>query len=163
VSPSASGSEESSLTFVLARRLGKEPRRSLALKTWSQRMELTSSTAMGGEMPSTAWEATTSLSGRAGGDLLCGCGGGGSDRLIGGTGVDELVAYGGKDFLIGGPGSDVLRPGEGHDRVFGRAGDDDFHARDGIQDLLFGGRGTDIGWLDRRLDITTSIRRVRTR
>lgn len=100
------------------------------------------------------------LVGRGGDASLCGCGGGGDDRLFGGPGSDDLTAYRGADLLVGGPDFDVLRPGRGHDRVFGRAGDDDFHARDGSRDLLFGGRGADKGRVDRRLDVTRSIKLV---
>jgi Ca2+-binding RTX toxin-like protein len=100
------------------------------------------------------------LVGRGGDDSLCGCGGGGDDRLFGGSGSDYLSAYLGADLLVGGPDGDVMRPGGGHDRVFGRGGDDDFYARDKFRDLLFGGRGADKGRVDRRLDVTRSIKLV---
>ena len=99
------------------------------------------------------------LVGRGEDDSLCGCGGQGIDRdlLYGGRGDDNLLDRRGADRLVGGPGDDLLRPGLGEDRAFGDSGDDKFNTREGFRDMLFGGRGADIGHLDRGLDVARSF------
>jgi hypothetical protein len=82
-------------------------------------------------------------------DVICGLGG-----------ADVLVGRGGDDVLSGGPGNDYLLPGQGRDRVLGDAGNDFVGARDGHADGVFGGLGADRARVDRRLDMTRSVRRV---
>lgn len=78
-------------------------------------------------------------------------GGGGADRLFGGSsrtivyggaGRDEIDGGSGNDFLRGEDGNDVIRGGEGHDRVFGDAGSDVLSGGNG-HDKIFGGWGND--------------------
>jgi purple acid phosphatase-like protein/hemolysin type calcium-binding protein len=83
-------------------------------------------------------------------DVICGLGG-----------ADVLVGRGGDDILSGGPGDDVLRPGAGRDKALGDGGNDLIEARDGRRDLLYGGRGADRARVDRRLDVTQSLSRIR--
>jgi len=93
----------------------------------------------------------------------------GPDRLVGSSrrdvicglgGADVLVGRGGDDILVGGPGNDYLVPGAGRDRALGDAGNDFVGARDGQADRILGGPGTDRARVDRRLDVTQSLRRV---
>ena len=83
-------------------------------------------------------------------DVLCGLGG--ADVIVGGRG---------DDVLSGGPGNDYLRPGAGRDRILCGPGDDFVAARDGRADLVVGGDGHDRGRLDRRLDESLSVTRIR--
>ena len=83
-------------------------------------------------------------------DVICGLGG--ADVLVGGRG---------DDVLSGGPGNDYLRPGAGRDRALGDSGNDFVGARDGNADRIYGGRGADRARVDRRLDTTRSVTRVR--
>jgi phosphodiesterase/alkaline phosphatase D-like protein len=94
----------------------------------------------------------------------------GPDRLVGTPrrnvicglgGADVLVGRGGDDILSGGPGSDVLRPGLGRDRVFGDGGSDLVEARDARSDAVYGGPGADRARVDRSLDVTRSLARLR--
>jgi len=82
-------------------------------------------------------------------DVICGLGG-----------ADVLVGHGGDDVLAGGPGNDYLLPGAGRDLVLGGAGNDFAGARDGRADRIVGGPGADRARVDRRLDVTRSVRRV---
>lgn len=70
-------------------------------------------------------------------------GGSGADRLQGGPAPDQLTGDDGDDTLAGGAGNDILIGGLGADELSGEAGDDDVRARDGIQDLVRCGDGTD--------------------
>ena len=83
-------------------------------------------------------------------DVICGLGG-----------ADVLVGGGGDDVLSGGPGNDYVRPGAGRDRALGDSGNDFIGARDGNRDRAFGGRGADRARVDRRLDVTRSVTRIR--
>lgn len=83
-------------------------------------------------------------------DVICGLGG-----------ADVLVGGGGDDVLSGGPGNDYLRPGAGRDRALGDSGNDFVGARDGKVDRIYGGPGADRARVDRRLDVTRSVARVR--
>jgi phosphodiesterase/alkaline phosphatase D-like protein len=83
-------------------------------------------------------------------DVICGLGG-----------ADMLVGLGRDDVLVGGPGADYLRPGAGRDRILCGPGDDFVAARDGRADLVVGGDGHDRGRLDRRLDESLSVTRIR--
>jgi Ca2+-binding RTX toxin-like protein len=70
-------------------------------------------------------------------------GGAGADRLTGGPAADQLSGDDGDDVLAGGGGDDVLIGGLGVDELGGGAGDDDIRARDGIQDVVTCGDGSD--------------------
>jgi len=70
-------------------------------------------------------------------------GGPGADKLTGGPVADQLSGDDGDDTLAGGGGGDVLVGGLGVDELSGDAGDDDVRARDGIQDLVRCGAGSD--------------------
>ncbi len=70
-------------------------------------------------------------------------GGPGADRLTGGPAGDQLSGDDGDDTLAGGPGNDTVVGGIGVDELAGDAGDDDLRARDGIQDLVRCGTGSD--------------------
>lgn len=70
-------------------------------------------------------------------------GGPGADKLTGGPANDQLSGDDGDDTLAGGAGNDVLVGGLGFDELSGDAGDDDLRVRDGIQDLVRCGTGTD--------------------
>ena len=70
-------------------------------------------------------------------------GGPGADRLTGGPAVDQLSGDDGDDVLAGGGGGDVLLGGLGTDQVSGEGGDDDLRVRDGIQDVVRCGEGSD--------------------
>lgn len=72
-------------------------------------------------------------------------GGGGDDRLIGGSARDQgdyLYAGRGNDTLIGLAGCDVLYGGGGNDIIIGGEGSDRASGNNG-SDLLYGGRGAD--------------------
>jgi hypothetical protein len=93
--------------------------------------------------------------GGAGADRLHG--GSGSDVIVGGRGADFLVGDAGRDRVLGGRGADVLVGGAGHDLLRAGSGDDTLLAKDGLADLVTGGRGLDQYRLDRRLDRARSI------
>jgi Ca2+-binding RTX toxin-like protein len=82
------------------------------------------------------------LYGGDGNDLLYGADG--NDRIYGGKGNDQLYGHAGNDTLYGGDGNDLLRGGNGRDRLYGGSGNDSLDGgRDGTQDVLDGGPGTD--------------------
>ena len=75
----------------------------------------------------------------------------GTDRLIGTSKRDVIVAYagddrvrgrGGNDLICGGPGNDSLRGGRGNDTLAGRQGKD-LLIGGGGRDLMIGGAGKD--------------------
>lgn len=70
-------------------------------------------------------------------------GGPGADRLTGGPAADQLSGDDGDDTLAGAGGNDALVGGLGVDELAGDAGDDDLRTRDGIQDLVRCGAGSD--------------------
>ncbi len=70
-------------------------------------------------------------------------GGPGADRLTGGPAKDQLSGDDGDDTLAGAGGPDTVIGGLGVDELAGDAGDDDLRARDGIQDLVRCGAGSD--------------------
>jgi Ca2+-binding RTX toxin-like protein len=70
-------------------------------------------------------------------------GGPGADKLTGGPAADQLSGDDGDDTLAGGAGNDVVVGGLGVDELSGDGGDDDVRARDGIQDLVRCGAGSD--------------------
>jgi Ca2+-binding RTX toxin-like protein len=82
------------------------------------------------------------LYGGDGNDLLYGADG--NDRIYGGDGRDQLYGHAGNDTLYGEGGNDLLWGDVGSDRLYGGSGNDSLNGgRDGKQDLLDGGSGTD--------------------
>ncbi len=79
-------------------------------------------------------------------DLLDG--GPGGDALFGGWQKDRLLGRAGADHLLGGDHADYLAGGSGRDFLRGLNGDDLLLARDGEQDIVWGGSGTDRAHLD---------------
>ena len=91
----------------------------------------------------------------------------GPDRLIGTDAKNEIRALRGPDYVAGKPsaddlygnrGKDEVRAGNGRDRVFGGrgldelyggGGNDTMHARDGYEDNVNCGLGTDTAYVDR--------------
>jgi len=88
-------------------------------------------------------------------------GGIGNDVLRGGAGNDELIGRSGNDRLEGGVGADRLDGGTGQDTLLGGAGPDTLLARDGRRDVVAGGDGADVGFVDRGLDRLVSVERRR--
>jgi Ca2+-binding RTX toxin-like protein len=82
------------------------------------------------------------------------------DELYGNGARNDLFGNSGGDLLVGRGRADYLSGDWGNDRLFGGRGDDQFEARDGFRDVLSGGRGADIARVDRRLDLTNSIKVV---
>ncbi len=84
-------------------------------------------------------------------------GGPGRDRLIGGSLRDRIIGKGDADRLFGRAGNDrltgdargdVLTGGSGEDRLQGDQGPDRLRARDGRQDSVNGGAGSDRARVD---------------
>ena len=86
-------------------------------------------------------------------------GGGGDDNLVGGAGNDHLSGGDGQDILGGESGNDTLDGGAGVDRFWGDSvgacipgycdtGQDEIHARDGSQETINCGPGTDSAVVD---------------
>jgi RTX calcium-binding nonapeptide repeat (4 copies)/von Willebrand factor type A domain len=98
------------------------------------------------------------ISGGSGDDVLRGRQG--DDRLSGGKGDDMLQGGGGRDVIWGREGADRLSGGAGRDVLHGGTGRDRLLAADGRRDTVDGGRGADVGVVDRRLDRLRSIQRV---
>ena len=88
-----------------------------------------------------------SLSGGAGIDYLVG--GEGADTLDGGADPDSLYGQDGNDLLIGGAhfSTDIMVAGDGQDTLDGASGLGDY-------DLMDGGAGDDIYWVDTPFDLT---------
>jgi Tol biopolymer transport system component len=99
------------------------------------------------------------LHGGPGRDVLRGTEGG--DLVIAGAGADLIYGRGGDDLLIAGSGNDVVQAGRGQDEVAGESGNDRLYVRDGQRDRVSGGPGRDVAWVDRRLDWTAGVERVR--
>ena len=70
-------------------------------------------------------------------------GGPGADRLTGGPAADQVSGDDGDDVAAGAGGADVVIGGLGVDEVDGGVGDDDLRVRDGIQDVVRCGDGSD--------------------
>jgi RTX calcium-binding nonapeptide repeat (4 copies) len=94
-------------------------------------------------------------------------GAGGDDNLVGGAGNDRLAGGDGQDVLGGESGDDVLDGGAGVDRFWGdsigacipgycSSGQDQIHARDGAQETLNCGPGTDSAQVDASDYVVTS-------
>jgi Tol biopolymer transport system component len=88
-----------------------------------------------------AWQASCTLRGTAGNDVLVGTSG--NDRICGFGGNDVIRGRGGDDVILGGDGNDTLLGGAGRDLVFGGRGNDTLLGRDGTRDVLDGGPGRD--------------------
>ena len=110
------------------------------------------------------------IAGHGGNDVILGgdgndviYGGPGDDVLNGGAGNDVIYGKAGHDVLYGGPGNDTLVhvKGEGVDAYYAGAGNDRLVARDGNADWLNGGLGRDLAVLDKGLDRTHSVEKVR--
>jgi Tol biopolymer transport system component len=99
------------------------------------------------------------VDGSFGQDLLAGDQGG--DLLMGGLGSDDLHGGIGNDRLFGGDGDDWLTGDLGRDVFSGGNGDDKFYAKDGQREVIVGGPGFDIAYVDRGLDRVRDVERVR--
>jgi uncharacterized repeat protein (TIGR01451 family) len=102
-----------------------------------------------------------SLYGLAGNDRLFGLAG--SDRLFGGTGNDRLFGAPGNDRLFGQTGNDMLNGGPGLDLLDAGAGNDTIQARDGSQDDIRCGPGTDTVVADKKDAVARSCETVKRR
>jgi RTX calcium-binding nonapeptide repeat (4 copies) len=83
----------------------------------------------------------------------------GNNVLLGRGGNDTLYGRGGNDVLEGGIGNDRLYGGPGRDTLLGGPGNDRLYARDGQRDVVNGGPGFDIAWVD-KLDVVRNVERV---
>lgn len=72
------------------------------------------------------------------------------DRLFGGSGRDRIRGQQHADFLSGGAGRDVMRGGPGKDRI---------DSRDGVEDHVYGGDGTDTLRKD-RFDVVHRVEEI---
>jgi RTX calcium-binding nonapeptide repeat (4 copies) len=70
------------------------------------------------------------------------------ERVVGGSGADDLRGRAGPDFLNGGPGDDALNAAGGSDTVLGGAGIDNVEARDGAADQVDCGTDFDVATTD---------------
>lgn len=103
--------------------------------------------------------------GGEGNDTISGAGG--DDNLVGGAGNDRITGGDGQDVLGGESGDDVLDGGAGVDRFWGDSigacipgycsyGQDQINARDGAQETLNCGPGTDSAQVDASDYVVTS-------
>jgi RTX calcium-binding nonapeptide repeat (4 copies) len=81
------------------------------------------------------------LKGTPGDDKLIGSKNG--DKLIGRGGDDILRSAEGGDLVIGNGGKDFIKAGKGFDEMRAGRGGDEIHARDGKEDQIDCGPGTD--------------------
>jgi Ca2+-binding RTX toxin-like protein len=72
----------------------------------------------------------------------------GNDRIVGTSEPDVICARGGNDVIRGGGGDDSIIGGKGIDTIDGGVGNDQIKARDGKRDVINGGPGRDVAWLD---------------
>jgi Ca2+-binding RTX toxin-like protein len=87
--------------------------------------------------------AANLLLGGLGDDTLFG--GAGSDALFGEGGDDHLFGGAGVDYLVGGDGVDVIEGDADPDALYGQDGDDQLFGGDGFYtDILVGGSGNDL-------------------
>lgn len=89
---------------------------------------------------STNVEASLTVDGGAGNDRIIG--GSGDDELVGGSGADTIRGRQGDDKILGGTGSDELSGGSGNDRILGGSGSDELSGGSGDDNVL-GGSGSD--------------------
>ncbi|WP_448657702.1 M10 family metallopeptidase C-terminal domain-containing protein [Sphingomonas sp. CJ99] len=95
---------------------------------------------------------SNAITGNQGSNLLLGGGGsdriegaGGDDQLFGETGDDILIGGGGVDYLAGGADDDRIEGGDGADALYGEGGNDDLFGGTGFfTDILVGGDGADV-------------------
>jgi Ca2+-binding RTX toxin-like protein len=88
-------------------------------------------------------EGANLLLGGAGDDVVNG--GTGGDSLFGEDGADTLNGDAGIDYLIGGRGNDVINGGDGADALYGETGDDVLNGGASFStDILVGGAGNDV-------------------
>jgi Ca2+-binding RTX toxin-like protein len=83
----------------------------------------------------------------------------GNDSLFGGDGLDTLNGAAGSDLLDGAKGNDSLTSGAGQNTLKGGAGDDELFCRNGVRDIVDGGKGSNTV----TGDIMDSIQAVQTR
>jgi Ca2+-binding RTX toxin-like protein len=86
-------------------------------------------------------------------------GSGGNDKVLGEAGADRLYAGDGNDFVDGGSSGDRIYAGDGLDTLLGQGGNDNFAALDEMQDIVYGGSGTDTAFVD-AVDVRGSLERV---
>ncbi|MEE1619985.1 peroxidase family protein [Zafaria sp. J156] len=86
-------------------------------------------------------QGTDGSDGTVGHDIIRG--GLGDDSIWGLAGNDRIEGDDGNDAIMGGDGDDILTDLHGDDRIQGEAGNDAINGGPGIDDLLFGGSGTD--------------------
>jgi Ca2+-binding RTX toxin-like protein len=119
------------------------------------------------------WDGADTLYGGAGNDVLYGVNG--NDMLFGEAGIDVLIAGGGDDYLDGGDNpdemygeddndtlyggtgffTDILVGGDGNDMLDGSADPLSGETRnEGDYDLMYGGLGDDIYYVDTPADLT---------
>jgi len=79
------------------------------------------------------------------------------EAVIGSEFADKLTGDEKFDSFFGRGGADTINPGTASDRVFGEAGDDILLVKDGTDDIVNGGSGTDTATVDRVIDALTSV------
>jgi Ca2+-binding RTX toxin-like protein len=79
------------------------------------------------------------------------------EAVFGSAFADKLTGDEKFDSFFGLGGADTIDPGAGSDRVFADAGDDIIQVKDGTDDIVNGGSGTDTATVDRVIDELTSI------
>jgi hypothetical protein len=84
----------------------------------------------------------------------------GNDSMVGNTGNDRLAGGTGDDVLAGRAGNDILFGGIGHDVLRGGVGNDVIYARDGQWDVVDGGPGVDVAYVD-KFDVVLNVERTR--
>ncbi len=83
-----------------------------------------------------------------------------NDVLNGGAGADTIYGHGGNDRLNGNGGNDTLYGGDGADALGGGNGNDTIHARDGARDTVACGPGRDRGIVDRTDTVAADCEQV---
>lgn len=78
------------------------------------------------------------------------------ENIIGGRGSDRLIGSHGPNLIRGGDGNDTIYGMNGADTIFGENGNDRTYAQDRSVDMLDGGDGRDIAYVD-ALDLLTRI------
>jgi Ca2+-binding RTX toxin-like protein len=103
---------------------------------------------VGGDGPDTFLGAAgkDQIYGGGGNDKLNGAGG--NDKVLGEAGADRLYGGEGNDYIDGGSSGDRIYCGNGLDTALGQSGNDVIFAIDGVRDDVFGGSGTDIGYIN---------------
>jgi Ca2+-binding RTX toxin-like protein len=91
------------------------------------------------------------LHGSAGNDTIFG--GAGDDRISGGGDNDQLHGGAGNDTIYGQKGADILWGDKGNNYLDGGQFSDTIYARNGSQDTVIGGAGTDRAQIDSGTDV----------